>query len=135
MKGKLAAKAEKEWKNPEGVVKKFYEVEIEGIAKKYGCWQYNELTAKNIGDEIEFEESEKGGRWSMKLAGTAPKGGGFQARGKSEAEIKQQLKSFSAAYAKDVCVAFINQGKVASSKEADALILHYFNLFSGAIGG
>ncbi len=132
MKGKLAAKAEKEWKNPEGVVKKFYEVEIEGIPKKYGCWQYNELAAKNIGDEIEFDESEKGGRWSMKLAGAAPKGG-FQPRGKSPEELKQQVRSFAASYSKDIAVALINQGKLPTSKEIDATLLHYYNFFKGVL--
>lgn len=134
MKGVIETKAEKSWTNPEGQIKKFFEITVEGIDKKYGCWQYDVLAAKNIGDEIEFEESEKGGRWSMRLAGTAPKGG-FQSRGKTPEELKQQLKSFSSAYAKDVTVAFINQGTIKDSKAADASILHYSNLFSGIIGG
>ncbi len=132
MKGKIAAKAEKEWKNPEGVVKKFYEVEIEGIPKKYGCWQYNELTAKNIGDEIEFEESEKGGRWSMKLAGGKA---AFQPRGKSPEELKQQVRSFSASYSKDLTVACIAAGIIKDSKAIDASILHWNNLFRGILEG
>ncbi len=132
MKGKIAAKAEKSWTNPEGAVKKFYEVEIEGIQKKYGCWQYNELAAKNIGDDIEFEESEKNGRWSMKLSGSAPKGG-FQSRGKSEAELKQQLRSFAASYSKDLTVACITAGIVKDSKSIDASILHWNNLFRGIL--
>ncbi len=133
MKGKLAAKAPKEWTNPEGQIKKFFEVEIEGIAKKYGCWQYTELAAKNIGDEIEFEESEKGGRWSMKLAGTASKGGGFAPKGKSPEELKQQVRSFAASYSKDIAVALINQSKLPTSKEIDATLQHYYLYFKGIL--
>lgn len=135
LKAKIETKIPKEWTSPEGQIKKFYEVTVEGIPKKYGCWQFEKLAAINIGDEIEFTETEKAGRWSMTLAGTAPKGGGFQSRGKSPEELKQQLKSFSSAYAKDVTVAFINQGTIKDSKAADASILHYSNLFSGLIGG
>ena len=135
MKGKIAAKTPKEWTNPEGAVKKFFEIEIEGVAKKYGCWQYNELAPKNIGDEIEFEESEKGGRWSMKLAGSAPKGGGFQSRGKSPEELKQQIRSFANSYAKDIAVACIEKGIVMDSKGIDAAIIHYTNLFRGQLEG
>ncbi len=131
MKGKLAAKAAKEWKSPEGTIKKFYEVEIEGIPKKYGCWQYNELAAKNIGDEIEFEEKEKDGRWSMTLTGG--KSGGFAFKGKSPEELKQQIRSFAASYSKDICVALINQGKLPTSKEIDATLQHYYLYFKGIL--
>lgn len=133
MKGIISAKTAKSWKSPEGQIKEFWEIEIEGQSKKYGCWQYVALSAKNIGDEIEFEEKEKGGRWSMTLAGTAPKGGGFQSRGRSPEELKLQAKSFAAAYGKDVTVAFINQGKIVDSKAADASIQHYFILFRGLL--
>ncbi len=132
MKGKIAAKAEKEWKNPEGQIKKFFDVEIEGIPKKYGCWQYNELAAKNIGDEIEFEESEKGGRWSMKLAGGKV---GFQSRGKSPEELKAQARAFANSYAKDIAVACIEKGIIMDSKGIDAAIIHYTNLFRGQLEG
>ena len=132
MKGKLAAKTPKSWANPGGIIKKFFEIEIEGIEKKYGCWQYDLLAAKNIGDEIEFTETEKNGRWSMTLAGGKT---GFQPRGKSPEELKQQLNSFAASYGKDITVAWIGQGKLTTTKEADALVLHYFNLFKGLMGG
>lgn len=134
MKGKIETKTEREWKNPEGQTKKFFDITIEGIDKKYGCWQYNELAAKNVGDEIEFEETEKNGRWSMKLAGAA-KGGGFQARGKSPEELKQQARSFSASYSKDLTVACIAAGIIKDSKGIDAAILHWNNLFRGILEG
>ena len=134
MKGKILTKDEKSWTNPENVVKKFFEVEVEGIAKKYSCWQYDKLAAIKIGDEIEFTETEKNGRWSMTLAGTAAKGT-FQPRGKSPEELKLQAKSFSASYSKDITVACLEAGLIKDSKQVDASILHYFNLFSGMMGG
>ena len=132
MKGKLATKAAKEWKSPEGQIKKFFEVEIEGVPKKYGCWQFEKLAAMNIGDEIEFEEKEKGGRWSMTLAG-AKQGSGFQSRGKSPEELKQQIRSFAASYSKDIAVALINQSKLPTSKEIDATLQHYYLYFKGIL--
>ncbi len=132
MNGKIQTKTERSWTNPENQVKKFFEVEIEGIAKKYSCWQYDKLAAMKIGDEIEFTEVEKNGRWSLTLAGGKP---GFQPRGKSPEEIKLQAKSFSASYSKDITVACLEAGLIKDSKQVDASILHYFNLFSGMMGG
>ena len=99
MKGILAAKTAKSWTNPEGTIKNFYEVEIEGIDRKYGCWQYDKMAPIQIGEEFEFTETEKNGRWSMTLGGAKP---GFQPRGKSPEEQKQQILSFAASYSKDI---------------------------------
>ena len=134
MKGVIETKAEKSWTNPEGQIKKFFEITVEGIDKKYGCWQYDLLSAKNIGDEIEFEESEKGGRWSMRLVGTAPKGG-FQSRGKTPEELKQQSRSFAASYSKDIVVVCIGRDIIKTSQEIDATLLHFYNLFKGILEG
>ena len=134
MKGVIETKEKKSWTNPEGQIKKFFEITVEGIDKKYGCWQYDLLSAKNIGDEIEFEESEKGGRWSMRLAGTAPKGG-FQSRGKTPEELKQQSRSFAASYSKDIVVVCIGRDIIKTSQEIDATLLHFYNFFKGILEG
>lgn len=77
MKAKLKSKTEKSWTNPEGQVKKFFEVEVEGQDKKYGCWQFEKIAAINIGTEFEFTEVEKNGRWSMTVGEPKTGGGGF----------------------------------------------------------
>uniref|UniRef100_A0A6H1Z5K4 Uncharacterized protein n=1 Tax=viral metagenome TaxID=1070528 RepID=A0A6H1Z5K4_9ZZZZ len=134
MKGIIETKTEKSWTNPEGQIKKFFDITIEGIEKKYGCWQYDLLAAKNIGDEIEFDEVEKNGRWSMKLAGGGFKGGGGGfSRAKSPEEVKNQAKSFAASYAKDIVVSLINQGRLEKSTDIDASLLHWFNFFKGIL--
>jgi len=128
MKAKLVSKLEKVWKNPEGIDKKFFEVEVEGKDKNYSCWQHSQLLAVKIGDEIEFTETEKSpGRWSMVLAG-AKAGGGM--RGKSPEELRLQAKSFASAYSKDIAVICIEKEIIKSSVEIDSVIRHYFNLFS-----
>jgi len=118
----------------DGTIKDKLLVSFEGDNHIYECWSCN----FKVGDEAEGEVSEReyGGNtyYSIKFSGTQ-KSGGFQSRGKTPEELKQQLKSFSSAYAKDVTVAFINQGTIKDSKAADASILHYSNLFSGIIGG
>lgn len=141
MKAKIETKIPKEWTSPEGTIKKFYEVTVEGVSKKYGCWQFEKLAAMNIGDEIEFTETEKAGRWSMTLAGTAPKGG-FHSRGKSPEELALERekmllskRSFAASYAKDIAVAMIPHFEKADSKVIDATILHYSNFFKGLLEG
>jgi len=80
------------------------------------------------GKEIEFD-------WSLSQDGkikfiNPPGGGQRKSYGKSPEELALQKKSFSAAYAKDIVVAAINQGTIKSSVEIDATLDHYFNWFN-----
>ena len=117
----------------DGTVKDKFTIHFEEDPKAYEAWSCH----YKVGDEVEGEVSKR--EWNDKtfysIKFPSSKGGGFQSRGKTPEELKQQLKSFSSAYAKDVTVAFINQGTIKDSKAADASILHYSNLFSGIIGG
>ena len=136
MKGKIENIEKSSVKMKDGTMKDKFTILFEDDPKVYETWS----CSYKVGDEAEGEVSER--EWndktfySIKFAGSQKTGGGgFQSRGRSPEELKQQLKSFSAAYAKDTTVAFINQGIIKDSKAADASILHYSNLFSGIIGG
>jgi hypothetical protein len=132
MKGIIEAKTEKSWTKPgESVATKFFEVTVNG--KQYSNWQHDKMSPLKIGEEIEFDEAEKNGKWKLTLGGGAK--GGFQPRGKSPEEVKLQGHSFAASYAKDVVVACIAQGIVTDSKGIDAAILHWNNLFKGILEG
>jgi hypothetical protein len=125
MKGKIESITPKSWSNPEGQVKKFAEITIEGIQKQYSCWDAEILT-KNVGDEIEFTEVEKNGRWSLRLA-KAFSGGGYK-----RDPVKNE--SFAASYSKDIAVALIAAGIIKTSKEVDATLEHYHIWFMGKLG-
>ena len=120
MKGVIKAIAEKTWKD-----KVFWEFQLEDDERVFSCWQ-DSFAGKKIGSDIEFEAVEKDGRWRAKIAGS---GGGFQPRGKSPEEMKQQVRSFSASYSKDIVVACINRDIIKTSKEIDATLLHYYEFF------
>jgi hypothetical protein len=118
MKGKIETITPKSWSNPEGQVKKFAEITIEGIQKQYSCWDA-EIATKKVGDEIEFTEVEKNGRWSLRLVKA---GGGYK-------KDPAKSESFACAYSKDIAVALIAVGIVKTSKEVDATVEHYFRFF------
>jgi hypothetical protein len=117
-KGTIAFMQEKVWTNPEGQAKKFYEVQIQGVDKKYGCWDHAIISAHKPGDEIEFTEIEKNGRWTMKLAGG--KSGGFGGGGRGSNE------SFALSYAKDIVVALVNTNKIEGTVQIEAALDRLF---------
>jgi hypothetical protein len=118
-KGKIESITPKEWKNPEGVVKKFVELVIEGVQKQYSCWDASILLSK-VGDEIEYTEVEKNGRWSLKLSKPAYTG---------KPRDPQRNESFAASYSKDIAVAALTCGAIKGSKEIDATLEHYYLWF------
>ena len=125
MKGKIETITPKSWTNPEGQTKNFWEVTIEGVQKQYSCWDAMFAMYK-IGDEIEYIESEKNGRWLLKMNKPST-GGGFK-----KDPVKSE--SFAASYSKDIAVALIAAGVIKTSKEVDATIHHYFTLFMDKLG-
>uniref|UniRef100_A0A6M3JIZ1 Uncharacterized protein n=1 Tax=viral metagenome TaxID=1070528 RepID=A0A6M3JIZ1_9ZZZZ len=136
MKGKISQIDKIPITMKDGTIKDKFSIHFEDDPKAYESWS----CSFKVGDEAEGEVSER--EWndktfySIKFAGSQKTGGGgFQSRGKSPDELKQQVRSFAASYSKDVTVAFINQGTIKDSKAADASVLHYFNLFKGILEG
>jgi hypothetical protein len=118
----------------DGTEKDKFTISFEGDSKKYESWS----CSHKVGDEVDGDVSERewNGKtfYSIKFSGGGFKGGGgFQSRGKSPEELKQQLRSFAAAYAKDVTVSLINQARIKEAKEIDATLLHFFNFFKGVL--
>ena len=124
-------------KMKDGTMKDKFTILFEGDPKVYDAWS----CSYKVGDEAEGEVSER--EWndktfySIKFPGSqkAGGGGGFQARGKSPEELKQQVRSFAASYSKDIAVACINRDIIKTSKEIDATLLHFYNLFKGILEG
>lgn len=140
MKGIISNIEKSAVKMKDGTMKEKFTIQFEGDEKSYEAWS----CAFKVGDEAEGEVSER--EWngkifhSIKFAGGFKGGGGFQARGKSPEEIalereklKQQVRSFSASYSKDITVSLINQGKLPTSKEIDATLQHYYLFFKGIL--
>lgn len=122
MKGKISNINPKSWTNPEGVAKSFWEFTIEGQDTTYSCWQ-PAFSSKKVGEELDFTVSaDKKG--NMTRASLSSVGGGQGGR----FEPKNN-KSFAASYAKDMTVAFIGKDIIKTSKDADATINHYYELF------
>jgi hypothetical protein len=132
MKGTISNIEKTPVKMKDGTMKDKFTISFEGDSKQYESWSCHHA----VGDEVEGEVSERewSGKifYSIKFAGGF-KGGGFQSRGKSPDELKQQVRSFAASYSKDICVALINQGKLPTSKEIDATLLHYYDYFKGIL--
>jgi hypothetical protein len=132
MKGTISNIEKSQITMKDGTKKDKYTITFEGDDKKYEAWSCDH----KIGAEVEGEVSERewSGKiyYSIKFSGGS-KGGGFQPRGKSPEELKLQLRSFCAAYAKDVTVSIIEKGNITTSKEIDATLQHYFILFRGLL--
>jgi hypothetical protein len=133
MKAKIESMTPKEWKNPEGQIKKFYDVTFEGNDKKYGCWQFDLLSKQKVGDEIDITEVEKNGRFSFTLSGAAKPG--FAPRGKSPEELSLQKNSFAASYSKDLVVAFINKGVLTDAQSCKDNLEYFVPIFNKLLGG
>jgi hypothetical protein len=132
MKGKIAQIARRQVTMKDGSVKTVTEFTLEGDTGKYSCWAG--MDGKNQGDEVDIEPQgppNDYGVTKVRLAGSKP--GGFQSRGKSPEELKLQAHSFCASYAKDLTVACIDKGILGASKDIDAALLHWNNLFKGIL--
>ena len=136
MKGKISQIDKAPITMKDGTVKDKFIIHFENDPKAYEAWS----CSHKVGDEAEGEVSER--EWndktfySIKFAGSQKAGGGgFQSRGKSPEELKQQVRSFANSYAKDIAVACITKGIVMDSKGIDAAIIHYTNLFRGQLEG
>ncbi len=133
MKGKISHIEKSQITMKDGTAKEKFTITFEDDPKKYEAWS----CAHKVGDYVEGEVSER--EWnnktfySIKFAGGGFKGGGggFQSRGKSPEELKQQVRGFAASYAKDIVVSLINHGRFETSKEIDSTLLHHYNLFKG----
>jgi hypothetical protein len=108
MKGTIKTIERKSWTNPQGNVVPFAEVHVEEDGRLFTFWGAG-IEQKMIGDEIEFDITEKQpGKFTGKLVG-ASKPPGSPMRGKSPEELKQMARTMSMSYAKDLCVALINK--------------------------
>jgi len=122
MKATISEIHPKTWKD-----KEFYEFTVEGQDVVYSCWQ-PAFKDKKVGEEIEFTvTADKRGQMTRATLATTTAYGGRPQQPKSN-------KPFGAAYSKDITVEFIKNGQVKTTKEADALILHYYTLFMGLMG-
>ena len=134
MKGKISAIETSQVTMKDGTAKEKFTIAFEDDPKTYESWS----CSHKVGDEVEGEVSAK--EWnnktfySIKFAGGAKGGGGFS-RAKSPDEVKAQARSFAASYGKDITVSLINQGRITESKEIDATLLHFYNLFKGILEG
>ena len=117
----------------DGALKDKFSIRFSDDPKVYEAWSCH----YKVGDEAEGEVSER--EWNDKtfysIKFPSSKTGGFQARGKSPEELKQQVRSFAASYSKDIAVACINRDIIKTSKEIDSTFLHFYNLFKGILEG
>jgi hypothetical protein len=127
MKGIIESIIESSYKPPDGSTPRpYHKIVIVGIPKEYACWSGGGVL--KVGQEIDYQEEEKNGRWKLTLAGTA-KTGGYKA--KPESEIQNQLKSFSLAYAKDLTCAMITKGIPTGSQDVVSFTLNTADTFYG----
>ena len=136
MKGVIENIEKSSVKMKDGTMKDKFTIRFEGDPKAYEAWS----CSHKVGDEAEGEVSER--EWndktfySIKFPGSQKAGGGgFQSRGKSPEEMKQQSRSFAASYSKDIVVACIGRDIIKTSQEIDATLLHFYNFFKGILEG
>jgi len=120
----------KEWKNPQGVVKHFVELTLDG--RIFSCWQPVGLTVK-VGDTVEGEVIEKG-------AGKTPQIrikslNGVATEGSKGGGKAGDPKSFACSYAKDVLIACLSHGLPLDSKQMDGTLEHYYAWFLSKMEG
>lgn len=121
----------KSWTNPQGKLVDFIDAKMDGAT--YAIW--NNWQALKVGDEVTGVVKDKGaGRtpgFTIKTINGAAVG--FEGGGGGFKKSEPKNESFAASYAKDIAVACIQQGILKESKEIDATIGHYFDLFLGKL--
>ena len=116
MEGTIKSIREDKWQDI-----KYFKIYIEENDKEYACWKGGE--AIKVGQTVGFTEEEKNGRWKMILPGSKMGVGGGNRR--SPEELRNQIKSFSMSYAKDIVCNRMSTYK--DDTEVAAMLFKYAN--------
>jgi hypothetical protein len=129
MNGKIAKIDSNDITKKDGTPTTLYKVSFVGDSTVYETW---DTKGAKVGDEVEGTTGTR--EWqdktfhTIKISKVLPPKSDFPPSSASEPGGKNN--SFAASYAKDIAVACIAQGIIGNSKDIEAVVNHFFTVFT-----